>query len=268
MDTNRQNDPGPLQARPDARALLAARRPCSSPAVGARRPARAARRPRSPRRADRHRRRRRRASRCPSACRAGRTRRARPACRTLTQVLRNDLRFEGLFQFVPDSLLTAIPPLDPDAPNFEDWKGIGARILVVTRAERRGRRAHGRGARLLRGLRPDDARPALLGPGRQPARLRPPGLRRHHDPHPVQGRRPHADRLRLGPRRHAGAPLEGALHRRLRRLQPAPRHGERLAQHPARLVARRGRRSPTCPTARARRSSTSPRSSRARASPT
>jgi TolB protein len=57
------------------------------------------------------------------------------ACRTITQVLRSDLRFEGLFQFVPDSLLSAIPPLNPEAPNFEDWKGIGARILVVTRAE-------------------------------------------------------------------------------------------------------------------------------------
>jgi TolB protein len=57
------------------------------------------------------------------------------ACRAITQVLRSDLRFEGLFQFVPDSLLAAIPPFNPDAPNFEDWKGIGARILVVTRTE-------------------------------------------------------------------------------------------------------------------------------------
>jgi TolB protein len=57
------------------------------------------------------------------------------ACRTITQVLRNDLRFEGLFQFVPESLLGAIPPLDPDAPKFEDWKGIGARILVTTRVD-------------------------------------------------------------------------------------------------------------------------------------
>ena len=57
------------------------------------------------------------------------------ACRTITQVLRNDLRFEGLFQFVPESLLSAIPPQNPDAPNFEDWKGIGAKILVVTRAD-------------------------------------------------------------------------------------------------------------------------------------
>jgi TolB protein len=57
------------------------------------------------------------------------------ACRTLTQVLRNDLRFEGLFQFVPDSLVSAIPPLNPDAPSFEDWKGIGAKVLVATRAE-------------------------------------------------------------------------------------------------------------------------------------
>jgi TolB protein len=57
------------------------------------------------------------------------------ACRKLTQVLRSDLRFEGLFQFVPDSLVSAIPPLNPDAPQFDDWKGIGARILVATRAE-------------------------------------------------------------------------------------------------------------------------------------
>jgi len=51
------------------------------------------------------------------------------ACRTITQVLRNDLRFERLFQFVPDSLLAAVPPLNPEAPVFEDWQGIGARIL-------------------------------------------------------------------------------------------------------------------------------------------
>ena len=57
------------------------------------------------------------------------------ACRTITQVLRNDLRFEGLFQFIPESLLGAIPPLNPDAPKFEDWKGIGAKILVASRAE-------------------------------------------------------------------------------------------------------------------------------------
>jgi TolB protein len=60
---------------------------------------------------------------------------SRAACRTVTQVLRNDLRFEGLFTFVQDSLLNAIPPLDPDAPKFDDWKGIGAQILVVTRAD-------------------------------------------------------------------------------------------------------------------------------------
>jgi TolB protein len=60
--------------------------------------------------------------------------RTQQACRTITQVLRQDLRFERLFQFVPDSLLAAVPPLNPEAPDFEDWKGIGARILVVTRA--------------------------------------------------------------------------------------------------------------------------------------
>ena len=56
------------------------------------------------------------------------------ACRTITQVLRADLRFEN-FSFVQDSLISAIPPLNPQAPKFEDWKGIGANILVVTQAE-------------------------------------------------------------------------------------------------------------------------------------
>ncbi len=59
---------------------------------------------------------------------------SREACRVVTQVLRNDLRFENLFQVVPDNLYSAIPSLNPDAPNMEDWKGIGAKILVVTKA--------------------------------------------------------------------------------------------------------------------------------------
>jgi TolB protein len=63
---------------------------------------------------------------------------SRDACRTISDVLRNDLKFEGLFQFVPESLLKAIPPMNPDAVNFDDWRGIGARILVVTRAEVKG----------------------------------------------------------------------------------------------------------------------------------
>jgi TolB protein len=57
------------------------------------------------------------------------------ACKTISQVLRNDLAFEGLFQFVPENLFSAIPSLNPDAVNLEDWKGIGTNVLVVTRAE-------------------------------------------------------------------------------------------------------------------------------------
>jgi TolB protein len=60
---------------------------------------------------------------------------SREACRTLTQVLRADLKFEGLFQFVPESLFAALPPLNPESPNFEDWRSVGANILVVTRAQ-------------------------------------------------------------------------------------------------------------------------------------
>jgi len=54
-------------------------------------------------------------------------------CHTLTQVLRNDLKFEGI-ELVPDNLIAAIPPLNPDAPNFVDWQGIGATMLVTMRA--------------------------------------------------------------------------------------------------------------------------------------
>ena len=59
---------------------------------------------------------------------------SREACRTITQVLRTDLKFEGLFQFVPEANMAIIPAMNPDAPSFEDWKSIGAGILVVTRA--------------------------------------------------------------------------------------------------------------------------------------
>jgi TolB protein len=60
---------------------------------------------------------------------------SREACRAITQVLRDDLKFEGLFQFVADNLYTAIPPLNFDTINFDDWAGIGAKILVATRTE-------------------------------------------------------------------------------------------------------------------------------------
>lgn len=60
---------------------------------------------------------------------------SREACRTITQVLRNDLKFEGFFQFVPENLLGAIPAMNPDAPNFKDWESIGANVLVISRAE-------------------------------------------------------------------------------------------------------------------------------------
>jgi TolB protein len=60
---------------------------------------------------------------------------SREACRTLTQVLRADLKFEGLFQFVPESLFAALPPLNAESPNYEDWRSVGANILVITRAQ-------------------------------------------------------------------------------------------------------------------------------------
>ena len=62
--------------------------------------------------------------------------RPRPRAATITQVLQDDLKFEGLFQFVPDALVKKLPPpVNPDAPNFLDWKGVDASVLVLSRAE-------------------------------------------------------------------------------------------------------------------------------------
>jgi TolB protein len=60
---------------------------------------------------------------------------SRTACHAVSQVLHADLDFEGLFDFVGDGLLTAIPAQNPDSPNLKDFEGIGATILVMTRAE-------------------------------------------------------------------------------------------------------------------------------------
>jgi TolB protein len=59
---------------------------------------------------------------------------SREACKTITQVLRADLKFEGLFRFVPEELMSAIKALDPEHPDFTDWRGIGATYLVTTQA--------------------------------------------------------------------------------------------------------------------------------------
>jgi TolB protein len=60
---------------------------------------------------------------------------SRVACRTVTEVLRRDLRFEGLFRFVEPSLMEALATFDPDAPNLADWQSVAATILVITRAQ-------------------------------------------------------------------------------------------------------------------------------------
>jgi TolB protein len=63
---------------------------------------------------------------------------ARQACTVISDVLRKDLEFENVFQFVPESLLRAVPPLNPDSPNFEDWKAIDAQFLVTTQVAAQG----------------------------------------------------------------------------------------------------------------------------------
>lgn len=61
------------------------------------------------------------------------------ACATIGQVLRDDLRFEGLFDFVTDRLVASLPKTTNfDAPNLMDWKGVDAGVLVLTSAEATG----------------------------------------------------------------------------------------------------------------------------------
>ena len=224
MEPNRNT----IQAvfKPTSELALAGPRGAASSMVVARE--RAASRPRPPAQAPGHARPsssaacRRPSSPCPTASPGSGRRGERPACSTVAEVLRADLRFENLFQFVPDSLIQAIPPLNPQAPKFEDWKGIGANILVVTPAEVTGGELTSRRKAYFVDSGQVDARASATRAARQPAGLRAPGLGRHHGAHAVQRRRADADRLRAPTatrRRSAG---EGALHRRLRRLQPAP----------------------------------------------
>jgi TolB protein len=59
---------------------------------------------------------------------------ARSACQTITDVLRADLRFEDI-RLIADSYYSQLPPFNPDALRFDDWKGAHAELLVVTSAE-------------------------------------------------------------------------------------------------------------------------------------
>ena len=47
---------------------------------------------------------------------------AREACKTITAVLKDDLRFEAV-PIVSEKLYDALPEQKPDAPNFGDWEG-------------------------------------------------------------------------------------------------------------------------------------------------
>ena len=59
---------------------------------------------------------------------------SREACRTVTNVLRADLGFEGIFDFVDPKLYEMVPSWSPESPNLDEWRGVFASFLVVTRA--------------------------------------------------------------------------------------------------------------------------------------
>lgn len=54
----------------------------------------------------------------------------RTSCGLVREVLKADLDFEG-FQLTPESLMRSLPPVVPNAPNYLDWKSVGANILVT-----------------------------------------------------------------------------------------------------------------------------------------
>jgi TolB protein len=61
----------------------------------------------------------------------------RTSCGIVREVLKADLDFEG-FQLTPESLMTALPLANPKAPNYLDWKSVGANILVTLDAIQTG----------------------------------------------------------------------------------------------------------------------------------
>lgn len=54
----------------------------------------------------------------------------RTSCGIVREVLKADLDFEG-FQLTPESLMRSLPLVDPKAPNFLDWKSVGANVLTT-----------------------------------------------------------------------------------------------------------------------------------------
>jgi len=63
---------------------------------------------------------------------------SREACRTVTEVLRADLEFEGLFRFTDPELIRRLGGFSPDQPDLDAWRGLLANLLVITRAKVEG----------------------------------------------------------------------------------------------------------------------------------
>ena len=143
-------------------------------------------------------------------------------------------------------------PASIDAVPFDRWRELGAEGVVIGAVRKTATGVDRPGAAVQR-RRPE--RRVLEGVQRhrgQPARLRP-HHRRRDSQAAAQPERRRADQAHLlvRSRRRAdeghdrGPPDQGDLHRRLRRRQPAPDHGEPLAQHHPGVVEPTARPSPT-----------------------
>lgn len=61
----------------------------------------------------------------------------RTSCGIVREVLKADLEFES-FQLIPESLMRSLPPTNPRAPSFIDWKSVGANVLTTLEVTQTG----------------------------------------------------------------------------------------------------------------------------------
>ena len=160
----------------------------------------------------------------------------------------------------------AIPPLNPESPNYTDWQGIGANVLVVTRAQVTAGELAVEATVHAVDSRPDASSPSATRAARTTRASSPTRSRtRSWPPRSSEGWRARSSPSSPTATQQRAAPEQGDLHHGLRRLQPAPRDRQPLASTSCPPGAPTAARSPTSPTARASPTSSWPPSSRAAA---
>ena len=174
--------------------------------------------------------------------------------KTIGAVLWDDLNFEREFELIPRDTYATIPAAKSftDVP-FDRWREISADGVVVGTVQKTGAGVRRAGAAVPR----RDAA-SRRSAANTPARARTRAAYAHtisDEIHKQQRNLGGVARTKLAfdsdrDGERMGGTIEqratqGNLHRRLRRREPAARHGQQVAEHHAGLVARRPRRSRT-----------------------